>query len=87
MLMFTLPCLGVGPLYMLMKLAQSQEDARTVVDAIGAVRTCLIRQGKVEAFDSRLAALFTKVGMMQSCIPWLSHQGRCLMHPMALSPR
>ena len=52
---------------MLMKLSQSREDARTVVDAIAAVRTCFIRQGKAKAFDSRLSALFTKVPASLLC--------------------
>ena len=55
---------GVGPLFMIMKLAQSREDARIVVDALAAVRSSLIRAGKIEAFDSRLAALFAKVWML-----------------------
>ena len=47
---------------MIMKLAQSPEDARTVVEAVAAVRTCRIRRGNAGAFDPRICAMFTKVG-------------------------
>ena len=56
------PPAGLSPLYMIMKLAQSPEDARTVVEAVAAVRTCRIRRGNAGAFDPRICAMFTKVG-------------------------
>ena len=54
-----------APLYMIMKLAESREDARTVVDAVAAVRGCLVTQGRFSLFDPKLCSLFTH--MCHSC--------------------
>lgn len=48
-----------APLYMIMKLADTREDARTAVDAVAAVRGSFIRKGRFSPFDSKLCALFT----------------------------
>jgi len=69
-----------------MKLSQTREDARTVVDAVGAVRTCFIRQGKTKAFDSRLAALFTKVNGYGIIAPDVSQTRRGITRRSTNSP-
>ena len=50
-----------APVYMIMKLAQNTEDARTVVDAIAAVRGAFIRKGRYGAFHPKLCANFTQM--------------------------
>ncbi|GAX76899.1 hypothetical protein CEUSTIGMA_g4345.t1 [Chlamydomonas eustigma] len=52
---------GDGPLFMIMKLSQTREDARTCLDAVSAVRANRIRRGSVQAFDPRLCAMFTQM--------------------------
>ncbi|KAG1656329.1 hypothetical protein FOA52_006661 [Chlamydomonas sp. UWO 241] len=55
----------LGPLYMITKLAASRGDARTVIDAVAAVRTARARAGRVAPMPTRLCADF--VAMCVAC--------------------
>lgn len=46
---------------MLIKLADTRDDARMVLDAIAAVRTALARKGNLAPLQPQLCALIPKV--------------------------